>query len=191
MSQERSTDVQEDVVDLLLAQHAQIREQFARVMGTPVGQAEPLNELVHLLSVHETAEEEIVHPLARGAVPDGDAVVDDRLAEEREAKELLARLDGMATDDPELPPLLNRLQDAVLRHAQQEEEHEFTWLRQNCEASELRAAGTAVRAAQAVAPTRPHPGAETAVANVIVGPVAAVMDRVRDAVRAARGGEGR
>jgi hypothetical protein len=36
-------------------------------------------ELVPLLSVHETAEEELVHPLARASIDSGDAVVDARL----------------------------------------------------------------------------------------------------------------
>jgi hypothetical protein len=41
-----------------------------------------------------------------------------------------------------------------------------------------------VRAAEAAAPTRPHPAAgESAVANVMAGPPLALFDRVRDAVR--------
>jgi hypothetical protein len=46
---------------------------------------------------------------------------------------------------------------------------------------------TAVRAAEAMAPTRPHPGVETAAENVAVGPVGAVIDRTRDAVRKTMG----
>ncbi|MGX1274262.1 hypothetical protein RKD18_007456 [Streptomyces phaeoluteigriseus] len=38
-----------------------------------------------------------------------------------------------------------------------------------------------------MAPTRPHPGVESATANVALGPVAALMDRTRDAVRSAMG----
>ncbi|MFE5286460.1 hypothetical protein ACFRAQ_15960 [Nocardia sp. NPDC056611] len=42
----------------------------------------------------------------------------------------------------------------------------------------------AVRVAEAVAPTRPHPHAgESATANVVFGPPLALFDRVRDAVR--------
>lgn len=43
----------------------------------------------------------------------------------------------------------------------------------------------AVKAAEAMAPTRPHPGVESATANVALGPVAALMDRTKDAVRKA------
>jgi hypothetical protein len=42
----------------------------------------------------------------------------------------------------------------------------------------------AVRAAEAAAPTRPHPAAgESAAANALAGPPLAVFDRIRDAVR--------
>jgi hypothetical protein len=41
----------------------------------------------------------------------------------------------------------------------------------------------AVKAAEAVAPTRPHPGVESAKANLAVGPVVAAFDRIRDLAR--------
>ena len=44
----------------------------------------------------------------------------------------------------------------------------------------------AVRAAEATAPTRPHPGVETATANLLLGPPAAIMDRARDLIRGAK-----
>jgi hypothetical protein len=38
----------------------------------------------------------------------------------------------------------------------------------------------AARLAQATAPTRPHPGVESATANMLAGPFAAMLDRARD-----------
>lgn len=49
---------------------------------------------------------------------------------------------------------------------------------------------TAVKAAEAMAPTHPHPGTESAVKNMTLGPVAALVDRTRDAVRKAMGKDG-
>ena len=40
----------------------------------------------------------------------------------------------------------------------------------------------AVRAAEAIAPTRPHPGVESAALNFAVGPFASMLDRARDAL---------
>lgn len=43
----------------------------------------------------------------------------------------------------------------------------------------------ALKAAGAMAPTRPHPGVESGAADVALHPVAALMDRTEDAVRKA------
>jgi hypothetical protein len=40
----------------------------------------------------------------------------------------------------------------------------------------------AVKFAESVAPTRPHPGVESAPANMLAGPFVAMVDRVRDAL---------
>ncbi|NUP65917.1 MAG: hemerythrin domain-containing protein, partial [Nonomuraea sp.] len=58
-----------DVVDLLVRQHEEIRSLFTEVENAaPEDKAEAFRRLVRLLAVHETAEEEIVHPYARRKV---------------------------------------------------------------------------------------------------------------------------
>jgi hypothetical protein len=47
---------------------------------------------------------------------------------------------------------------------------------------------TAVKLAEAVAPTRPHAGVESPMANLLVGPFAAMLDRARDTISGARRG---
>jgi hypothetical protein len=44
---------------------------------------------------------------------------------------------------------------------------------------------SAVRAAEAIAPTHPHPGVESAKLNFAVGPFASMLDRARDIISAA------
>jgi hemerythrin superfamily protein len=180
----------DDVVTLLMRQHDHIRDLFAEVENArPDARAEAVGRLVRLLAVHETAEEEVVHPAARRSFQDGEQVVDDRLAEERAAKEKLSRLDDMGTDDPEFMGVFRDLRTDVLQHAASEEQYEFPRLRENAGAQQLSLMATAVRAAEAMAPTRPHPGVESVAENLAVGPVAAVVDRTRDAVRKAMGGK--
>ncbi|MBM0203134.1 hemerythrin domain-containing protein [Micromonospora sp. NPDC051227] len=176
---------EEDVVDLLLAQHAQIEQLFLLVIGgTGDTRRDAFDDLVKLLAAHETAEEEIVHPLAR-TLPGGggDAMVDDRLDEERQAKETLQTLIAGGVDADGFETGIILLRDAVLLHARYEERYEFPRLRQHVPAGRLRSLATGVRAAEASAPTRPHPSAQSATANLAVGPALAVIDRVRDAVR--------
>jgi hemerythrin superfamily protein len=176
----------EDVVGLLTRQHEEIRGLFRRVeMSAGQARREAFRQLVRLLAVHETAEEMVVHPRARTAVVDGEAVVEARLREEREAKEVLSKLDDLDPDAPEFGPMLSSLQDMVLRHAEQEEREEFPGLRVGANSDELRGMATAVRAVEATAPTRPHPGIESARANLLTGPVMSVFDRARDALRSA------
>ena len=176
----------EDVIDLLRAQHGRIRDLFDEVLHSDgTERRDAFRELVRLLAVHETAEEEIVHPVAR-RFPGGDGIVDDRLAEEREAKELLAELDGMDTDDPAFLKSVDKLRMDVLTHARAEERYEFDRIRGEFSPEQLRGFVAAVRAAEATAPTHPRPGVESAKKNMLVGPPAALMDRVRDLIRDAR-----
>ncbi|MFG3441374.1 hemerythrin domain-containing protein [Nonomuraea sp. NPDC047897] len=177
-----------DVIDLLLAQHAMIRDLFDEVEQAPAGErGEAFTRLVRLLAVHETAEEEIIHPYARRALDGGDGVVDDRLEEEREAKELLQHMDQAGPDDPDFMANLAVLRAAVMAHARSEERYEFTRLRAKTSAAERRAMAAGVKAAEAMAPTHPHPGTESATKNLLVGTPVAMMDRVRDVIRKATG----
>jgi hemerythrin superfamily protein len=179
----------DDMVDVLLSQHARIEDLFHEVLTSrgDIRRAR-FQQLVVLLAVHETAEEEIVHPTARISMPDGDGVVDDRLVEEREAKELLAQLQDVDPEDPRFEPAFQRLRMAVLQHAKREERYEFPHLRHRIPAERLQTMAAALLAAEALAPTRPHPGVETAADNVALGPQLAFVDQVRDTVRGAMGG---
>jgi hypothetical protein len=55
-------------------------------------------------------------------------------------------------------------------------------LAQQLSNSELESMGRAVKLAEAVAPARPHAGVECQMANLVVGPFAAMLDRARDAI---------
>jgi len=175
----------EDVIALLERQHQQIRALFNE-LESAVGdhRRDKFRELVRLLAVHETAEEEVVHPAARAA-ENGDAVVDARLGEEHRAKQLLSTLHELGPDAEGFDLLLLQLRDDVLAHADHEEREEFPRIRAVCTPEQLRGMAVAVKAAEAVAPTRPHPGVESAKANLLLGPPVAVMDRARDLIRSA------
>jgi hemerythrin superfamily protein len=187
MSRPRAMPAQ-DVVDLLVHQHSQIRDLFNEVENTLAdARKDAFDRLVRLLAVHETAEEEIIHPLARRALPGGEEIVDDRLGEERKAKEKLARLERMDPESRAFLTELDELRIAVLTHARAEERYEFLRIRDEFSDAQRRGLAAAVKVAEAVAPTHPHPGVETATENLLAGPAAAIADRVRDLIRAARG----
>lgn len=176
-----------DVVTTLIAQHMLIRDMMAEVLtGAGQQRKETFRRLVTLLSVHETAEEEVVHPVARKLAEAEGAVVEDRLAEEHQAKQLLEELDGMDPDDATFLPKFSMLRKSVLDHAVSEQRYEFNRIRQQAGVAQRANMRALVTAAEITAPTHPHAGIESAKANLALGPVAAVMDRARDAIRAAR-----
>jgi hemerythrin superfamily protein len=176
-----------DVVKFLEAQHDLIEDMFDEVLHASDTEARETAfvALRQLLAVHETAEEMFIHPRARGEV--GDQLVDLRLQEEHDAKELLSHIEGLDVGSQEFIDELVKLQQAVLAHAEREEDSEFTQLQRELTADERQRLTRAVQAAEAIAPTRPHPGVESAKLNFAVGPFASLLDRARDLISKAIG----
>jgi hemerythrin superfamily protein len=140
-----------DVVELLEAQHARIRELFDEVARTEGEEREhAFRDLVRLLAVHETVEEEVVHPFARGALDGGEFVVRERIVEEERAGRALARLDAMDPDSPEFLDLVAALRQDVLAHADNEERYEFAHFDRVADRGRLETLARAVRAAEAL-----------------------------------------
>jgi len=70
---------------------SKIKSLFAKTLSASGESREnAFVDLRRLLAVHETVEEEIVHPRAKRKIANGAAVVDARLSEELEAKKVLA-----------------------------------------------------------------------------------------------------
>lgn len=176
-----------DVVDYLRTQHETIRALFAETLDAPDAETRDtaFTRLRTMLAVHETAEEMVVHPRVRRKVAGGRQIVEDRLAEEHDAKELLRDIEDLPRDGAEFTKALIHLQAAVLKHAEAEEELEFTALEAELDNAELDKLADAVAVAERIAPTHPHPGVESAAANFAAGPFASMLDRARDALSGA------
>ena len=91
----------------------------------------------------------------------------------------------MDIDSPEFLDALMLFRTPSIEHAEREEPEEFDQLHRELGADDLKRMASAVRAAEAIAPTRPHPGVESAKLNFAVGPFASMLDRARDAISAA------
>jgi hemerythrin superfamily protein len=184
MTERSRSKAENDVVELLIRQHREIRRLFDKVESSEGEDREKaFHKLRRLLAVHETAEEEIVHPNARRVIKNGARVVGERLIEENRGKQMLSELERLGPDAPEFLPRLVEFRQVVVDHSDREEREEFPALRENCSEQRLWIMATAVKAAEALAPTHPHPGVESAGANLITGPFMAVVDRTRDLVR--------
>lgn len=125
-----------DLVDVLLAQHARVRELIAEISDAPgEHKKRPFHELRTLLAIHEAAEEMLVHPVTQ-YVGDG-KVADARVAEEQDAARVIARLETLDVAGPEFARVFAEFARAVSKHAEKEESEEFPALRRDAPPQDL------------------------------------------------------
>lgn len=124
------------VVALVQQDHREIEQMLDRV-ETSGGAArrDAFDRLASKMKAHETAEEQVVHPLAK---QEGNAdTVDELVGEENTASQALQRLEGMDVDSDEFERAFAELKRDVLAHAQQEEREEHPGLMHDTPADEL------------------------------------------------------
>ncbi|MEV4415249.1 hemerythrin domain-containing protein [Catellatospora sp. NPDC049609] len=148
----------EDVIDVLLAHHDQAKLLFGE-MGKARGEHRQASweQLCRLLAIHESIEQQLVHPLTQQRMPDGEEVVQARLEEEELAARELTELWDMGIDDPRFAERFAVLRDDVTEHAELEEAEEFGWLRENVPPDRLIGMAALARAAEQLVPVRPRP----------------------------------
>jgi hemerythrin superfamily protein len=174
-----------DIAQFIRDQHDEIKRLCSQVEAQRGEQRREAFEcLVRLLAVHETAEEEVIYPVVRTADPGGDQIAEARIGEESTAKRMLSDLERAGVDSDEFAPRFSVLREAVLRHAEQEEQTVLPLLEETQDPDRLERMGSAARLAESLAPTHPHPhGPDSALGNIAAGPMVAVIDRTRDALR--------
>jgi hemerythrin superfamily protein len=182
MAQDRTRpDGGDDAIALLVGQHKQIEQLFAETLQRSGDErADAFFKLRRLLAVHETAEEQFVHPRARWVLGAGDPIANARLGEETEAKRALVELEKLDVSSEEFVAGLRQLQDDVLAHARAEETEEFVHLADVLDDKQLKRMKHLIQAAEKLAPTRPHPDLALGGENTFGGAFVTLLDRVRD-----------
>jgi hemerythrin superfamily protein len=180
-----TTTKNQTVTQFLRSQHEQVRSMFSE-MENAQGEAKTqlFDCLRAFLAVHETAEEEIVHPAARKTGEQGEKVVEARLAEEGEAKTVLSELEKIGPDGEGFQQKFAAFQKSVDAHATAEEKELVPILESELDADTLKGMTEKLQMAEKLAPTHPHPhGPEGAVGNLVLGPFVAMVDKVRDVIK--------
>jgi hemerythrin superfamily protein len=169
--------------ELLRQQHEQVKQMFSELLGAQGEHRQQLFDCLRAtLAAHETAEEMVVYPMARAAGA-GD-IVDRRVQEEDEAKAALAELEKLDATASPFDTKIREFHENVLRHATAEETELFPVLEQKLSTEELAKAADRIRTAEKMAPTHAHPHApSSAIGNMLVGPFAAMVDKVRDKLK--------
>jgi hemerythrin superfamily protein len=172
----------DDVISLLAQDHEAIGERFSELgHAGPDVRGQLFWELMDQLVRHEVAEEVVVYPALRQE-PGGAVIAEARTREESEAEQLLARLEKLDPTTEEFRGAIRDLASAVLDHARREEAEVFPLLAANEESGYLALLGQKFKGEKLAAPNHPHPHVpDSRLAQKLVGPVAAFVDRMRDA----------
>jgi hemerythrin-like domain-containing protein len=183
------TDAQRDVVDVLTADHREFDRIFTQLEGlhgrSDADSLRLKRELVDEVTIglvkHSVAEETQVYPRVEKQVDKEEA--EHSKEEHAEAEETMKRLERMDPEDPEFDAVVAELIREIRHHVEEEESRMFTELRATFSREELVDMAEKVEAVKKIAPTRAHPMTPNeAGVRLAVGPVASLLDHLRDAV---------
>lgn len=175
------------IIERLHRDHDSARALLDRLDATGAADmAEYFCEVRETLVRHEVAEELVLYPAFCAHVHDAEPVASSCIEEQAQAEEMLAAMEQMDESSPHFRECFVSLRQAVVDHAQHEERDVFRALDDALGRHELIDLGDRYDKAIELAPTHPHPHApNTPPGNLVAMPLAALVDRVRDAMRLA------
>ena len=179
----------QDVIEVLTQDHREVEEMFVKLEAmqpaTTPTQRKRRKDLVDQVTIelirHAVAEEAEVYPAVQDKLTKKEA--ERARKEHAEAEETMKRLEKMDAGDPGFDDAVAELIREIRHHAAEEESRMFTELRANFSREELVDMAEQVEAIKKIAPTRAHPMTPNdAGVRLAVGPVASLLDHLRDAV---------
>src|SRR5687768_8496724 len=113
----------QDAIELITSDHRWVDSLFEALVAETSTEARMTikEQIVMALSRHAAAEEQLLYPLARRRLGDGEPLVDTALDEHQSLKETLQGWDKMSPDDPEFMTRAEEVQNLVLEHVAEEE----------------------------------------------------------------------
>src|SRR4051794_32402058 len=180
--------------DLLQADHDTIWDLLGRITGgpaeppdDPAAQRRLARQLVRLQSAHEFAEEQVILPLVRRHVDDGDELVAEVLQQERQLKRALNELYHLSAGTTEFEECVNTVASENRNHLTYEQNQVWPRLDDALTDEQLQRAARAWAIVRRRSPTRPHPHvpARPWVLSS-AGTVLGARDRAADALRGRR-----
>jgi hemerythrin superfamily protein len=154
--------------------------------ATGQSQEAVLQRIFRLVFSHAFAEETVLWPVLRRALPDGEALTLRVEKEHQEVNELVSALETDGPDDPRRAERLARLVAVLREDVRDEEDVLFPSLQEAVSHDELRALGRRWELMRRLSPTRAHPTvSRRPPGNAVSGLPLTVLDRSRDVVDAA------
>jgi len=183
-----------DVFTVLGQDHAEVKQMLdelengpTRMSGASTAQLHDRKQLAQGLviaeSKHEAVEEEFFWPVVRDLSGDGAELARQGTRQEQDAKIALDRLDEADPADDEFEVLVTAAIRDGRAHIAFEEERVWPRLREVLNPAGAEHLGEELMRGKDTAPTRPHPQVPPRPGVLkATGPVAAIVDRLRDIV---------
>jgi hemerythrin-like domain-containing protein len=188
-----------DAIALLKQDHREIKDLFEKFKAAGdrahKTRDSTVEDIIKTLSVHAGIEEAVFYPAIRERIPSADEDVLEALEEHHVAKQTLAELQRMRSQDERFTAKVTVLIESVRHHIDEEEKELFSEVRKAFTRSELEEMAERLTQARTLAPSRPHPHAPdeppaNLAANIVAVPIdaavsaaEAVADKVREIVR--------
>lgn len=164
--------------------HAYLNELLDRIGSTSGDeQDETVTEMCRLVFPHAFAEEAVLWPALRRALPDGEELTLEVEREHQEINELIAAVDRSRRGDEGREQLIERAIALLREDVRDEEDELFPRLQAALDERDLRRLGVAWTVVRKIAPTRAHPTvARRPPGNVLSSLPLSAIDRSRDAL---------
>jgi hemerythrin superfamily protein len=132
-----------DAIALLSQDHRQVEALFQQFAGEsdPVRRRDVGDRIMAELTLHAEVEETFFYPEASGATPGAGELTEDSLKEHRQVKDVIGQVEAMQPEDGGYVPAMQRLQQLVLHHVQEEEGELFPMVSAALGADRLEAIG--------------------------------------------------
>jgi hemerythrin superfamily protein len=131
-TQNRSSDSPRDAIALLKQDHRTVSTLFEEFEKADEEEQSAIAQRVcQLLTVHATIEEELLYPAAKEAFEDeeDDDLVNEAEVEHSTAKDLIAKIEGMTSDDEHFKATVTVLGEYIKHHVKEEEGELFPELK--------------------------------------------------------------
>jgi hemerythrin superfamily protein len=123
------SETAQDAIELLTADHKEVKQLFAQFKklkedGSDEDKSAIVEKVCNALKIHAQIEEEIFYPAVRKAIEDAD-LMDEALVEHAGAKDLIAQLEGMDSEDDLYDAKVTVLGEQIDHHVKEEEGEMF------------------------------------------------------------------
>lgn len=135
MAKQTSKSNSKDAVSLLTYDHKEVKSAFKKFASLGerafVSKKALVDEICLALNAHAKVEEEIFYPAVRKQVKESGDLVDEALIEHASAKDLIAQLLEMSSEDELFDAKVKVLSEQIEHHVGEEEEEMFVKARKS------------------------------------------------------------